>query len=52
MLIKNLLEDLGADNITATNPIPVQNVSCAALRCATLTLPQSAVLGDSVLTLP
>ncbi|KAL6869532.1 E3 ubiquitin ligase complex SCF subunit scon-3 [Amphichorda felina] len=32
MLIKNLLEDLGADNITATNPIPVQNVNEAVLR--------------------
>lgn len=26
MLIKNLLEDLGGDNINRENPIPVQNV--------------------------
>lgn len=31
MLIKNLLDDLGSDSITATSPIPIQNVSSASL---------------------
>ncbi|KFH47995.1 E3 ubiquitin ligase complex SCF subunit scon-like protein [Hapsidospora chrysogenum ATCC 11550] len=32
MLIKNLLDDLGSDSITATSPIPIQNVNEAVLR--------------------
>ena len=32
MLIKNLLDDLGADNISSTNAIPVQNVNESVLR--------------------
>ncbi|KAF4124149.1 S-phase kinase-associated protein 1 [Geosmithia morbida] len=32
MLIKNLLEDLGSDSISATNAIPIQNVNESVLR--------------------
>lgn len=27
MLIKNMLEDVGDDNLNASNPIPIPNVS-------------------------
>ncbi|KAG8665868.1 E3 ubiquitin ligase complex SCF subunit scon-3 [Fusarium poae] len=32
MLIKNMLEDVGDDSITQTNPIPIPNVNEAVLR--------------------
>lgn len=31
LLIKNLLEDLNIETMNASNAIPVQNVSCAAI---------------------